>query len=79
MIRIRFTTDQDRIRGNYLLATTTGGKRLRGQIFEISERARQILDDQQIPYVVLPSPEPPTPDPEVRDPYSVEIQRQNCD
>ena len=39
MIRIRFPTDQDRVQGNYLLATKSVVRRLRGQIFEVSEAA----------------------------------------
>jgi hypothetical protein len=73
MIRIRFPTDQDRIRGNYLLATTAVVRRLRGQIFEVSERELKLLDAQQIPYVVVPVPEPTGSDQEVRNPLTVEL------
>jgi len=58
MIRIRFHTDEDRIQGNYLLATNGGVRRLRGQIFEVTERGIKLLDEHQIPYTVLPIPEP---------------------
>ncbi len=54
MIRIRFPTDQDRVRGNYLLATQSVVRCLRGQVFEISEAARKLLDEQHIPYQTLP-------------------------
>ena len=37
MIRIRFPTDQDRVQGNYLLATQSVVRCLRGQVFEVSE------------------------------------------
>jgi hypothetical protein len=60
MIRISFPTDQDRIRGNYLLATHAVVRRLRGQIFEITEREVKLLDDHQIPYTVLPISAPTT-------------------
>jgi hypothetical protein len=60
MIRISFPTDQDRIQGNYLLATHAVVRRLRGQIFEITEREVKLLDAHQIPYTVLPIPEPAT-------------------
>jgi hypothetical protein len=58
MIRIQFPTDRDRIQGNYLLATKSVVRRLRGQIFEVSEAALKLLDAHQISYQVLPIPEP---------------------
>jgi hypothetical protein len=73
MIRIRFLTDRDRIQGNYLLATKTVVRRLRCQVFEISEAALKLLDDQQIPYQVLPIPAPSGSDQEVRNPLTVEL------
>lgn len=57
MIRIQFPTDRERVQGNYLLATKSVVRRLRGQIFEVSEAALKLLDDHQIPYQVLPIPE----------------------
>jgi len=53
MIRIQFSTDQDRIQGNYLLATNTVVRRLSGQIFEISEKDRKLLDEHQLHYTIL--------------------------
>jgi hypothetical protein len=58
VFRIRFPTDRDRIEGNYLLATQSVVRRLCGQVFEVSEAALELLDDHQIPYQVLPIPEP---------------------
>jgi hypothetical protein len=58
MIRIRFLTDQDRVQGNYLLATKSVVRRLRGQVFEVSEAALKLLDDHHIPYQALPIPDP---------------------
>ena len=58
MIRIRFATDADRIKGNYLLATQSVVRRLRDQVFEIADRDRNFLDDHQILYSVLSIPEP---------------------
>ena len=58
MIRIRFSTDNDRIQGNYLLATTGVVRRLRGQIFETTEVGVKLLDEHQIAYTVLLVPEP---------------------
>ena len=57
MIRIKFVTDKDRIKGNYLLATKTVVKRLKGQIFEIAERDLRLLDENKILYQVLPIPD----------------------
>jgi hypothetical protein len=58
MVRIRFLTDQDRVQGNYLLATKSIVRRLRGQVFEISDDALKLLDDHHIPYQALAIPEP---------------------
>ena len=54
MIRIKFTTDKDRVKGNYLLATNTVVRRLKGQIFEIAERDLRLLDENKILYTLLP-------------------------
>jgi hypothetical protein len=73
MIRIRFPTDHDRVQGNYLLATKSVVRRLRGQIFEVSEAGLKLLDDHQIAYETLPIPEPCGADQEVRNPLTVEL------
>jgi len=73
MIRIRFPSDDDRIRGNYLLATKGVVRRLRGQLFEVSESALKLLNDHQIPYQMVPIPEPANSDQEVRNPLTVEL------
>jgi hypothetical protein len=73
MIRIRFPTDQDRVQGNYLLATKSVVRCLRGQIFEVSEAALKLLDDHHIPYQVLPIPEPSGSDQEVQNPLTVDL------
>jgi len=73
MIRIKFVTDKDRIKGNYLLATKTVVKRLKGQIFEIAERDLRLLDENKILYQVLPIPEPSETDQTVRNPLTVEL------
>jgi hypothetical protein len=73
MIRIQFSTDQARVQGNYLLATKDVVRRLRGDIFEVSEAGLKLLDDHQIPYQVLPIPEPSGSDEEVRNPLTVEL------
>ena len=69
MIRIRFPTDHDRIQGNYLLATQSVVRRLRGQIFEVSEAALKLLDEHHIPYQTIPIPEPSGSDQEVPNPH----------
>ena len=58
MVRIKFDTDQDRVQGNYLLATHSIVRRLRGQVFEIAERDLRLLDEHEIHYTVLSIPEP---------------------
>jgi hypothetical protein len=58
MTRIQFATDQDRVNGNYLLATNSVVRRLRGQVFEIADQDLKLLDDQQIRYTLVPIPEP---------------------
>ena len=58
MIRIRFPTDQDRVQGNYLLATQSVVRCLRGRVFEVSEAALKLLDDHHISYETLAIPEP---------------------
>ena len=73
MIRIQFPTDRDRVQGNYLLATRSVVRRLRGQVFEVSEAALKLLDDHQISYQVLPIPEPSGSDQEVRNPLTVDL------
>jgi hypothetical protein len=73
MIRIQFSSEQDRVKGNYLLATKSVVRRLRGQIFEIAERDLKLLDEHQIHYTILPIPEPCGSDQEVRNPLTVEL------
>lgn len=73
MIRIQFPTDRDRVQANYLLATKGVVRRLRGQVFEISEAALKLLNDHQISYQVVPIPEPSGSDEEVRNPLTVEL------
>jgi hypothetical protein len=72
MIRIQFVNEQDRIRGNYLLATNSIVRRLRGQVFEIAERDRKLLDDHQLPYTLVTFLTRPADD-EVRNTLTVEL------
>lgn len=73
MIRIQFNTDQDRVKGNYLLATKSVCRRLKGHIFEIAERDLGLLNEHQIHYSILAIPDPTGSDEEVRNPLAVEL------
>jgi hypothetical protein len=73
MVRIQFATNEDRVRGNYLLATHTVVRRLQGQIFEIAEGDLQLLNDHQLHYTLVPIPEPSSSDQEIRNPLAVEL------
>jgi hypothetical protein len=73
MVRIQFSSDEDRVKGNYLLATNSIVRRLRGQVFEIAERDLKLLDEHRIHYTILPIPEPSGSDQEVRNPLTVEL------
>ena len=73
MVRIQFATNHDRIAGNYLLATHSVVRRLRGQVFEVGERDLDLLNEHHIPYTVLPIPEPTSSHEEVRNPLTVEL------
>jgi hypothetical protein len=73
MIHIQFATDEDRIQGNYLLATHTVVRRLAGQTFEISEQDLKLLDEHQLHYTLVPIPTPCGSDDEVRNPLAVEL------
>ena len=73
MVRIKFATDKDRIKGNYLLATNSVVRRLKGHIFEIAEQDLRLLDENKIPYQALPIPNPSNTDEAVRNPLTVEL------
>ena len=79
IIRIKFLTEQDRVRGNWVLITNTVSRRLRGDIFEIADRDRKLLDDNQLHYAILPLPGPDEDDPAFRIPPSYEAKRRNGD
>ena len=73
MVRIQFRTDHDRIDANYLLATRSVVRRLRGQIFEVAERDLELLNEHRIAYSVVPIPEPTGSHQEVRNPLTVDL------
>ena len=76
MIRIKFATDKDRIDGNYVLMTHTVSRRLRGDIFEIEDDDRKLLDEHQLHYTVLPLDADGSVQ-AVRTPPPYEVQRQD--
>jgi hypothetical protein len=78
MIRIRFNSQQDLVRGDKILVTNTTSRYLRGDIFEILEADRKLLDAHQIHYTILPQ-EANGSDQEIRMPVTHEIQRRNGD
>jgi hypothetical protein len=73
MIRIQFSTDQDRVKGFYLLATHTIVRSLRGRMFEITERDLRLLDEHGIHYTIVPVPDPSETDQAVRNPLTAEL------
>ncbi|MFL5243517.1 MAG: hypothetical protein ACJ8FY_15540 [Gemmataceae bacterium] len=73
MTRIRFSTDEARIQANYLLATKGVVRRLQGQVFEVADHQLELLNAHQIPFAVLPIPEPTGSDQEIRNPLTVEL------
>ena len=74
MIRIRFNSDQDRIKGSYLLTIRTMVRSLRGDIFEIAEADRKLLDDHQLHYTIIPIPDPTGSDEEIRNTPAIKLQ-----
>jgi len=76
MIRIKFATDQDRIDGNYVLMTNTVSRRTRGDIFEIDDEDRKLLDEHRLHYTVLPL-EANGLVQEIRTPPPYDVQRRN--
>lgn len=80
MIRIKFDTHEDQVRGNYILITNTVSRRLRGGVFEIADQDLKLLDEHQIHYTILPVPDPTSaPDAEVGTPVTTELQRRKRD
>jgi hypothetical protein len=74
MLRIKFVTEKDRIDGNYVLMTHTVSRRLRGDIFEIADTDRKILDEHELHYTVLPL-ESNGQDQEIRTPPTYDVQQ----
>jgi hypothetical protein len=78
-LRIKFLTEEDCIRGNFVLIRNTLSRRLRGDIVEIADRDRKLLDDNGLHYTILPIPGPDGPDPAFRIPPTFEVQQRNGD
>ncbi|MEW6201590.1 MAG: hypothetical protein AB1546_06425 [bacterium] len=57
MIRIKFKTRDDVVSGYYELAVTDIVRALPGNVFEISERGKSILDKANIMYEIIKSDE----------------------
>ena len=53
MIRIMFNSKQDRVKGFYELATKGIVRALKGDVFEMPEYCKKILDDAGISYRIL--------------------------
>ena len=76
MVRIKFATDKDRVDGNYVLLTHTVSRCLRGDIFEIADTDRKLLDEHGLHYTVVPL-EVDGSDQAIRTPPSYDVQRRN--
>jgi len=74
MLRIRFVSEKDRIDGNFVLMTNTVSRRLRGDIFEIADADRKLLDEHELHYTVVPV-DTNGQDQEIRTPPTYDVQR----
>ncbi|HHT9126337.1 MAG TPA: hypothetical protein ACFYD6_11040 [Candidatus Brocadiia bacterium] len=59
MFRIRFDSKEDRVRGFYELAIKGIVRALKGDVFEIPEHCKKILDDAGVSYRILTENEGP--------------------
>ncbi len=57
MVRIRFASEDDEVRGFYLLATQASVRSLRGGLYEVTKPRLALLDQHSIKYVVIPATE----------------------
>ena len=53
MVRIKFKSKKDRIKGFYELATKGKGRSLPNGIFEIAGQYLQLLDDANVDYKII--------------------------
>ncbi len=54
MVRIRFSSREDEVKGYYLLGTQARVRSLRGGLYEVTEPRLALLDQHAIKYVVIP-------------------------
>lgn len=59
MLRIRFESEQDEIKGIYELAIKGIVRGLKGDVFEMPDHCKKILDDAGISYHILSESEEP--------------------
>ena len=57
VVRIRFASEQDELKGYYLLATEASVRSLRGGLYEITQPRLGLPDQHSIKYVVIPPAE----------------------
>jgi hypothetical protein len=76
-MRIRFNSDEDRIKGNYVLLMNTVSRVYRGDVFEIADEDKKLLDDNHLNYTIIPVDQY-EPDNEIRVPITYEIQRRHA-
>jgi hypothetical protein len=57
MVRIRFSSHEDEVKGYYLLATQARVRSLQGGLYEVTQPRLALLDQHAIRYVVIPATE----------------------
>ena len=57
MVRIRFSSRQDQVKGFYVLATNARLRGLPNGVYEISKPCLELLDQHSIKYAVIPPSE----------------------
>ena len=74
MVRIRFSSERDEVKGFYLLATNARIRGLRGGVYEVSQPALALLDQNHFSYEVIPPTSRTANDTEaLRNPLTVEL------
>lgn len=74
MVRIKFKTEADEVRGFYELLTRANGESLQGGVYWVEEQALRILDEAGISYEILPTGEGKTYEaPALRDSLAVNL------
>jgi hypothetical protein len=57
MVRIKFSSEPDEVKGFYLLATKARVRGLPGGVYEVAKAELALLDQQSVQYVVIPPSE----------------------